>query len=70
LISYISVNLSANYFTIFHLQILAVLAAITEVIKTEDGKETDTEYFAALVCIDVEILINLKKNYYYKSPIR
>ena len=32
------------------LQILAVLAAITEVIKTEGGTETETEYFAALVC--------------------
>ena len=28
---------------------LAVLAAITEVIKAEGGKETETEYFAALM---------------------
>ncbi|XP_052226276.1 RRP12-like protein isoform X6 [Dreissena polymorpha] len=32
-----------------HKEILAVLAAITEVIKTEGGKETETEYFAALM---------------------
>ena len=30
-------------------QILAVLAAVTEVIKESGGKETETEYFAALV---------------------
>ncbi|PVD30877.1 hypothetical protein C0Q70_10152 [Pomacea canaliculata] len=30
-------------------EILAVLAAITEVIKEQGGKETDTEYFAALM---------------------
>ncbi|CAI9733252.1 isoform X1 [Octopus vulgaris] len=30
-------------------EIAAVLAAVTEVIKENDGKETDTEYFAALV---------------------
>ncbi|KAK2163707.1 hypothetical protein LSH36_75g12086 [Paralvinella palmiformis] len=35
--------------SVMHKSILAVLAAITEVIKTEDGKETDTEYFAALM---------------------
>ena len=32
-----------------HKEILAVLAAITEVIKENDGKETETEYFAALM---------------------
>lgn len=32
-----------------HKEILAVLAAITEVIKAEGGKETETEYFAALM---------------------
>ncbi|XP_045190399.2 RRP12-like protein [Mercenaria mercenaria] len=32
-----------------HKEILAVLAAVTEVIKTEGGKETETEYFAALM---------------------
>ena len=30
-------------------QILAVLAAVTEVIKAHGGKESETEYFAALV---------------------
>jgi len=28
---------------------LAILAALTEVIKANGGKETSTEYFAALV---------------------
>lgn len=30
-------------------QICAVLAAVTEVIRAQGGKETETEYFAALV---------------------
>ena len=33
-----------------HKDMLAVLAAITEVIKDNNGKETSTEYFGALVC--------------------
>ena len=33
----------------FHKEILAVLAAITEVIKENDGKESETEYLAALM---------------------
>ncbi|XP_067007465.2 RRP12-like protein [Anabrus simplex] len=32
-----------------HKEMLAVLAAVTEVIKTNGGKETTTEYFAALM---------------------
>ncbi|CAM1307241.1 RRP12 (predicted), partial [Pycnogonum litorale] len=32
-----------------HKEMLAILAAITEVIKSKDGKETETEYFAALM---------------------
>lgn len=32
-----------------HKEMLAVLAAVTEVIKEQGGKETTTEYFAALV---------------------
>ena len=32
-----------------HKEMLAVLAAVTEVIKSQDGNETETEYFAALV---------------------
>ncbi|XP_013779774.1 RRP12-like protein isoform X2 [Limulus polyphemus] len=32
-----------------HKEMLAVLAAITEVIKIKEGKETETEYFAALM---------------------
>lgn len=31
------------------LQICAVLAAVTEVIRSQGGKESETEYFAALV---------------------
>lgn len=37
------------YTYIFSLQICAVLAAVTEVIRSQGGKETETEYFAALV---------------------
>ena len=33
------------------LKVLAVLATVTEVIKENDGKESETEYFAALVII-------------------
>jgi ribosomal RNA-processing protein 12 len=33
----------------FHKEILAVLAAITEVIKENNGKESETEYMAALM---------------------
>jgi hypothetical protein len=44
---------------------LAVLAAVTEVIKENDGKETETEYFAALV------RVNLFFFYFYElSAIR
>ncbi|CAI9618581.1 unnamed protein product, partial [Staurois parvus] len=32
-----------------HKEICAVLAAVTEVIRSQGGKETETEYFAALV---------------------
>ena len=45
--------------TLFHFsQVLAVLAAVTEVIKQQGGQETETEYFAALVS-DVHV--------YYKN---
>lgn len=33
-----------------HKEMLAILAAITEVIKENGGSETPTEYFGALVC--------------------
>lgn len=36
-----------------HKEMLAVLAAITEVIKANGGTENTTEYFAALVSIFV-----------------
>lgn len=39
-------------------QICAVLAAVTEVIRSQGGKETETEYFAALV-IDLSIFSNV-----------
>lgn len=39
---------------------LAVLAAVTEVIKEQGGKETTTEYFAALVCSLPIIILNKK----------
>ncbi|CAC5426030.1 RRP12 [Mytilus coruscus] len=32
-----------------HKEVIAILAAVTEVIKTNDGNETETEYFAALM---------------------
>ena len=35
--------------SILHKEMLAVLAAITEVIKTNKGSESATEYYAALV---------------------
>ena len=31
------------------LQVCAVLAAISEVVKTKEGKDSGTEYFGALV---------------------
>lgn len=34
---------------LLRVQICAVLAAVTEVIRSQGGKETETEYFAALV---------------------
>ena len=39
---------------------LAVLAAVTEVIKSQGGKETETEYFAALMStIEVNTLFRI-----------
>lgn len=40
-------NFSSN--SCLHKEMLAILAALTEVIKANGGKETSTEYFAALV---------------------
>ena len=48
-----------KHFGLEFFQILAVLAAITEVIKENEGKETETEYFAALVRFG----FNLRRNY-------
>lgn len=35
--------------SILHREMLAILAAITELIKEKNGNETETEYFAALM---------------------
>jgi hypothetical protein len=40
-------NFSSNSF--LHKEMLAILAALTEVIKANGGKESSTEYFASLV---------------------
>lgn len=40
-------NFSSNSY--LHKEMLAILAALTEVIKANGGNETSTEYFAALV---------------------
>uniref|UniRef100_A0A671EYD6 Ribosomal RNA processing 12 homolog n=1 Tax=Rhinolophus ferrumequinum TaxID=59479 RepID=A0A671EYD6_RHIFE len=40
-----------------HKEICAVLAAVTEVIRSQGGKETETEYFAALVLSCLAILL-------------
>lgn len=36
------------------LQICAVLAAVTEVIRAQGGTESETEYFGALVSVKME----------------
>lgn len=41
-----------------HKEMLAILAAITDVIKENGGKETSTEYYLALVFI---CFINIKR---------
>lgn len=38
-------------------QILAVLAAVTEVIKSKGGKESETEYLAALVRQSIKLYV-------------
>lgn len=54
---YLMTTLSCRLLTRFdsnnglHKEMLAVLAAVTEVIKEQGGKESTTEYFAALVSI-------------------
>uniref|UniRef100_A0A8C4Q5X6 Ribosomal RNA processing 12 homolog n=1 Tax=Eptatretus burgeri TaxID=7764 RepID=A0A8C4Q5X6_EPTBU len=42
-----------------HKEICAVLAAITEVIRSRHGQETETEYFAALVSNNCNMLVKL-----------
>lgn len=51
-------NISYNKFlktfrsdSALHKEMLAVLAAITEVIKEKGGSETPTEYYCSLVCL-------------------
>ena len=42
---------------------LAVLAAVTAVLKSQGGKETETEYFAALMStLEVEFSCYLRGN--------
>lgn len=53
-------NFSSNSY--LHKEMLAILAALTEVIKANGGKETSTEYFAALVS-KVIILSYFVKSY-------
>lgn len=36
-----------------HKEMLAILAAITELLKDKDGKQTSTEYYLALVCFTI-----------------
>ncbi|XP_076630716.1 RRP12-like protein [Colletes latitarsis] len=50
--SNVSFNRFLNHFqsnSLLHKEMLAVLSAVTEVIKQNNGKETSTEYFAALM---------------------
>jgi hypothetical protein len=44
-----SIGLINHRCSFLPVQICAVLAAVTEVIRSQGGKETETEYFAALV---------------------
>lgn len=48
---------------------LAILAAVTEVIKEQGGKESTTEYFAALVCIFVHVFIKLNNEMPFNACI-
>ena len=49
--SFDKVLLFSNGDSAMRKEILAVLAAVTDVIKTQGGKETETEYFAALLTV-------------------
>lgn len=49
--SFNKVLLYSNGDSAMRKEILAVLAAVTDVIKTNDGKESETEYFAALLTV-------------------
>ncbi|XP_054722910.1 RRP12-like protein [Uloborus diversus] len=40
-------NWNSNSF--LHKEMLAIIAAVTDILKMKDGKETETEYFAALM---------------------
>jgi len=54
--SFDKVLLFANGDSAMRKEILAVLAAVTDVIKAQGGKETETEYFAALLTV-IETLV-------------
>lgn len=52
-----------NAGSLLHKEMIAVLAAVSDVLKTYGGKETETEYFAALVSIYLfQLNVEKKKN--------
>uniref|UniRef100_A0A8C7EVH6 Ribosomal RNA processing 12 homolog n=1 Tax=Neovison vison TaxID=452646 RepID=A0A8C7EVH6_NEOVI len=52
-----------------HKEICAVLAAVTEVIRSQGGKETETEYFAALVLSCLAILLRKQDLEAWSYPV-
>ncbi|MBN3295832.1 RRP12 protein, partial [Amia calva] len=51
-----------------HKEICAVLAAVTEVIRSQGGKETETEYFAALVRFLLMTCVIMYRPKYFFNP--
>ena len=60
--SFNKVLLYSNGDSAMRKEILAVLAAVTDVIKTNDGKESETEYFAALLTVVDALLGSASSN--------
>ncbi|KAM5271620.1 RRP12-like protein isoform 2-T2 [Ctenodactylus gundi] len=52
-----------------HKEICAVLAAVTEVIRSQGGKETETEYFAALVLSCLATLLRKQDMEAWSYPV-
>ncbi|XP_040848312.1 RRP12-like protein isoform X2 [Ochotona curzoniae] len=52
-----------------HKEICAVLAAVTEVIRSQGGKETETEYFAALVLSCLATLLRKQNLEAWSYPV-